>query len=137
MKKLKLLLFVLLAGVALFASCGEDKDEITEVQYTIVGITNQDLPEEWQDVEELGFSVATNISIDERKGKNVAQHLQQTIDGLAASWISRVSHDIDNLKITFTVIVYTDDIQVDITTKTFERLVKSDLDNIISLADYM
>ncbi|MCI6900592.1 MAG: hypothetical protein SPJ75_04405 [Candidatus Onthomorpha sp.] len=136
MKKLKLL-FVLLAGVALFASCGEDKDEITEVQYTIVGITNQDLPEEWQDVEELGFSVATNISIDERKGKNVAQHLQQTIDGLAASWISRVSHDIDNLKITFTVIVYTDDIQVDITTKTFERLVKSDLDNIISLADYM
>ena len=131
------LLFVLLAGVALFASCGEDKDEITEVQYTIVGITNQDLPEEWQDVEELGFSVATNISIDERKGKNVAQHLQQTIDGLAASWISRVSHDIDNLKITFTVIVYTDDIQVDITTKTFERLVKSDLDNIISLADYM
>ena len=136
MKKLKLL-FVLLAGVALFASCGEDKDEITEVQYTIVGITNQDLPEEWQDVEELGFSVATNISIDERKGKNVAQHLQQTIDGLAASWISRVSHDIDNLRITFTVIVYTDDIQVDITTKTFERLVKSDLDNIISLADYM
>ena len=136
MKKLKLL-FVLLAGVALFASCGEDKDEITEVQYTIVGITNQDLPEEWQDVEELGFSVATNISIDERKGKNVAQHLQQTIDGLAASWIRRVSHDIDNLKITFTVIVYTDDIQVDITTKTFERLVKSDLDNIISLADYM
>ena len=136
MKKLKLL-FVLLAGVALFASCGEDKDEITEVQYTIVGITNQDLPEEWQDVEELGFSVATNISIDERKGKNVAQHLQQTIDGLAASWISRVSHDIDNLKITFTIIVYTDDIQVDITTKTFERLVKSDLDNIISLADYM
>ena len=136
MKKLKLL-FVLLAGVALFASCGEDKDEITEVQYTIVGITNQDLPEEWQDVEELGFSVATNISIDERKGKNVAQHLQQTIDGLAGSWISRVSHDIDNLKITFTVIVYTDDIQVDITTKTFERLVKSDLDNIISLADYM
>ncbi len=136
MKKLKLL-FVLLAGVALFASCGEDKDEITEVQYTIVGITNQDLPEEWQDVEELGFSVATNISIDERKGKNVAQHLQQTIDGLARSWISRVSHDIDNLKITFTVIVYTDDIQVDITTKTFERLVKSDLDNIISLADYM
>ena len=136
MKKLKLL-FVLLAGVALFASCGEDKDEITEVQYTIVGITNQDLPEEWQDVEGLGFSVATNISIDERKGKNVAQHLQQTIDGLAASWISRVSHDIDNLKITFTVIVYTDDIQVDITTKTFERLVKSDLDNIISLADYM
>lgn len=136
MKKLKLL-FVLLAGVALFASCGEDKDEITEVQYTIVGITNQDLPEEWQDVEELGFSVATNISIDERKGKNVAQHLQKTIDGLAASWISRVSHDIDNLKITFTVIVYTDDIQVDITTKTFERLVKSDLDNIISLADYM
>ena len=136
MKKLKLL-FVLLAGVALFASCGEDKDEITDVQYTIVGITNQDLPEEWQDVEELGFSVATNISIDERKGKNVAQHLQQTIDGLAASWISRVSHDIDNLKITFTVIVYTDDIQVDITTKTFERLVKSDLDNIISLADYM
>ena len=136
MKKLKLL-FVLLAGVALFASCSEDKDEITEVQYTIVGITNQDLPEEWQDVEELGFSVATNISIDERKGKNVAQHLQQTIDGLAASWISRVSHDIDNLKITFTVIVYTDDIQVDITTKTFERLVKSDLDNIISLADYM
>ena len=135
MKKLKLL--VLLAGVALFASCGEDKDEITEVQYTIVGITNQDLPEEWQDVEELGFSVATNISIDERKGKNVAQHLQQTIDGLAASWISRVSHDIDNLKITFTVIVYTDDIHVDITTKTFERLVKSDLDNIISLADYM
>ena len=136
MKKLKLL-FVLLAGVALFASCGEDKDEITEVQYTIVGITNQDLPEEWQDVEELGFSVATNISIDERKGKNVAQHLQQTIDGLAASWISCVSQDIDNLKITFTVIVYTDDIQVDITTKTFERLVKSDLDNIISLADYM
>ena len=136
MKKLKLL-FVLLAGVALFASCGEDKDEITEVQYTIVGITNQDLPEEWQDVEELGFSVATNISIDERKGKNVAQHLQQTIDGLAGSWISRVSHDIDNLKITFTVIVYTDDIQVDITTKTFERLVKSDLDNIISLADYL
>ena len=136
MKKLKLL-FVLLAGVALFASCGEDKDEITEVQYTIVGITNQDLPEEWQDVEELGLSVATNISIDERKGKNVAQHLQQTIDGLARSWISRVSHDIDNLKITFTVIVYTDDIQVDITTKTFERLVKSDLDNIISLADYM
>ena len=136
MKKLKLL-FVLLAGVALFASCGEDKDEITEVQYTIVGITNQDLPEEWQDVEELGFSVATNISIDERKGKNVAQHLQQTIDGLARSWISRVSHDIDNLKITFTIIVYTDDIQVDITTKTFERLVKSDLDNIISLADYM
>lgn len=136
MKKLKLL-FVLLAGVALFASCGEDKDEITEVQYTIVGITNQDLPEEWQDVEEVGFSVATNISIDERKGKNVAQHLQQTIDGLARSWISRVSHDIDNLKITFTVIVYTDDIQVDITTKTFERLVKSDLDNIISLADYM
>ena len=136
MKKLKLL-FVLLAGVALFASCGEDKDEITEVQYTIVGITNQDLPEEWQDVEELGFSVATNISIDERKGKNVAQHLQQTIDGLAASWISRVSHDIDNLNITFTVIVYTDDVQVDITTKTFERLVKSDLDNIISLADYM
>lgn len=136
MKKLKLL-FVLLAGVALFASCSEDKDEITEVQYTIVGITNQDLPEEWQDVEELGFSVATNISIDERKGKNVAQHLQQTIDGLARSWISRVSHDIDNLKITFTVIVYTDDIQVDITTKTFERLVKSDLDNIISLADYM
>ena len=136
MKKLKLL-FVLLAGVALFASCSEDKDEITEVQYTIVGITNQDLPEEWQDVEELGFSVATNISIDERKGKNVAQHLQQTIDGLAASWISRVSHDIDNLKITFTVIVYTDDIQVDITTKTFERLVKSDVDNIISLADYM
>lgn len=136
MKKLKLL-FVLLAGVALFASCGEDKDEITEVQYTIVGITNQDLPEEWQDVEELGFSVATNISIDERKGKNVVQHLQQTIDGLARSWISRVSHDIDNLKITFTVIVYTDDIQVDITTKTFERLVKSDLDNIISLADYM
>lgn len=136
MKKLKLL-FVLLAGVALFASCGEDKDEITEVQYTIVGITNQDLPEEWQDVEELGFSVATNISVDERKGKNVAQHLQQTIDGLARSWISRVSHDIDNLKITFTVIVYTDDIQVDITTKTFERLVKSDLDNIISLADYM
>ena len=136
MKKLKLL-FVLLAGVALFASCGEDKDEITEVQYTIVGITNQDLPEEWQDVEELGFSVATNISIDERKGKNVAQHLQQTIDGLARSWISRVSHDIDNLKITFTVIVYTDDIQVDITTKTFERLLKSDLDNIISLADYM
>ena len=136
MKKLKLL-FVLLAGVALFASCGEDKDEITEVQYTIVGITNQDLPEEWQDVEELGFSVATNISIDERKGKNVAQHLQQTIDGLAASWISRVSHDIDNLKITFSVIVYTEDIQVDITTKTFERLVKSDLDNIISLADYM
>lgn len=136
MKKLKLL-FVLFAGVALFASCGEDKDEITEVQYTIVGITNQDLPEEWQDVEELGFSVATNISIDERKGKNVAQHLQQTIDGLARSWISRVSHDIDNLKITFTVIVYTDDIQVDITTKTFERLVKSDLDNIISLADYM
>lgn len=136
MKKLKLL-FVLLAGVALFASCGEDKDEITEVQYTIVGITNQDLPEEWQDVEEFGFSVATNISIDERKGKNVAQHLQQTIDGLAASWISRVSHDIDNLKITFTVMVYTDDIQVDITTKTFERLVKSDLDNIISLADYM
>lgn len=136
MKKLKLL-FVLLAGVALFASCGEDKDEITEVQYTIVGITNQDLPEEWQDVEELGFSVATNISIDERKGKNVVQHLQQTIDGLAASWISRVSHDIDNLKITFTVMVYCDDIQVDITTKTFERLVKSDLDNIISLADYM
>ena len=136
MKKLKLL-FVLLAGVALFASCGEDKDEITEVQYTIVGITNQDLPEEWQDVEELGFSVATNISIDERKGKNVVQHLQQTIDGLARSWISRVSHDIDNLKITFTVIVYTDDIQVDITTKTFERLVKSDLYNIISLADYM
>lgn len=136
MKKLKLL-FVLLAGVALFASCGEDKDEITEVQYTIVGITNQDLPEEWQDVEELGFSVATNISIDERKGKNVAQHLQKTIDGLAGSWISCVSHDIDNLKITFTVIVYTDDIQVDITTKTFERLVKSDLDNIISLADYM
>lgn len=136
MKKLKLL-FVLLAGVALFASCGEDKDEITEVQYTIVGITNQDLPEEWQDVEELGFSVATNISIDERKGKNVAQHLQQTIDGLARSWISCVSQDIDNLKITFTVIVYTDDIQVDITTKTFERLVKSDLDNIISLADYM
>lgn len=136
MKKLKLL-FVLLAGVALFASCGEDKDEITEVQYTIVGITNQDLPEEWQDVEEFGFSVATNISIDERKGKNVAQHLQQTIDGLARSWISRVSHDIDNLKITFTVIVYTDNIQVDITTKTFERLVKSDLDNIISLADYM
>ena len=136
MKKLKLL-FVLLAGVALFASCGEDKDEITEVQYTIVGITNQDLPEEWQDVEELGFSVATNISIDERKGKNVAQHLQQTIDGLAASWIIRVSHDIDNLKITFTVMVYCDDIQVDITTKTFERLVKSDLDNIISLADYM
>ena len=136
MKKLKLL-FVLLAGVALFASCGEDKDEITDVQYTIVGITNQDLPEEWQDVEELGLSVATNISIDERKGKNVAQHLQQTIDGLARSWISRVSHDIDNLKITFTVIVYTDDIQVDITTKTFERLVKSDLDNIISLADYM
>lgn len=136
MKKLKLL-FVLLAGVALFASCGEDKDEITEVQYTIVGITNQDLPEEWQDVEELGFSVATNISIDERKGKNVAQHLQQTIDGLARSWISRVSHDIDNLKITFTVMVYCDDIQVDITTKTFERLVKSDLDNIISLADYM
>ena len=39
MKKLKLL-FVLLAGVALFASCGEDKDEITEVQYTSVGITN-------------------------------------------------------------------------------------------------
>lgn len=136
MKKLKLL-FVLLAGVALFASCGEDKDEITEVQYTIVGITNQDLPEEWQDVEELGFSVATNISIDERKGKNVAQHLQKTIDGLVGSRISRVSHDIDNLKITFTVIVYTDDIQVDITTKTFERLVKSDLDNIISLADYM
>ena len=136
MKKLRLL-FVLLAGAALFASCSEDKDEITDVQYTIVGITNQDLPEEWQDVEELGFSVATNISIDERKGKNVAQHLQQTIDGLAASWISRVSHDIDNLKITFTVIVYTDDIQVDITTKTFERLVKSDLDNIISLADYM
>ena len=136
MKKLKLL-FVLLAGVALFSSCGEDKDEITEVQYTIVGITNQDLPEEWQDVEELGFSVATNISIDERKGKNVAQHLQQTIDGLARSWISRVSHDIDNLKITFTVMVYCDDIQVDITTKTFERLVKSDLDNIISLADYM
>ncbi|MBS7313830.1 MAG: hypothetical protein KIG54_03520 [Bacteroidales bacterium] len=136
MKKLKLL-FVLLAGVALFASCGEDKDEITEVQYTIVGITNQDLPEEWQDVEELGFSVATNISIDERKGKNVAQHLQQTIDGLAGSRISCVSQDIDNLKITFTVIVYTDDIQVDITTKTFERLVKSDLDNIISLADYM
>ncbi len=136
MKKLKLL-FVLLAGVALFASCGEDKDEITEVQYTIVGITNQDLPEEWQDVEELGFSVATNISIDERKGKNVAQHLQKTIDGLAGSRISCVSQDIDNLKITFTVIVYTDDIQVDITTKTFERLVKSDLDNIISLADYM
>ena len=136
MKKLKLL-FVLLAGVALFASCGEDKDEITEVQYTIVGITNQDLPEEWQDVEELGFSVATNISIDERKGKNVVQHLQKTIDGLAGCWISYVSQDIDNLKITFTVIVYTDDIQVDITTKTFERLVKSDLDNIISLADYM
>ena len=136
MKKLRLL-FVLLAGAALFASCSEDKDEITDVQYTIVGITNQDLPEEWQDVEELGFSVATNISIDERKGKNVAQHLQQTIDGLARSWISRVSHDIDNLKITFTIIVYTDDIQVDITTKTFERLVKSDLDNIISLADYM
>ena len=136
MKKLKLL-FVLLAGVALFASCGEDKDEITDVQYTIVGITNQDLPEEWQDVEELGFSVATNISIDERKGKNVAQHLQKTIDGLAGSRISCVSQDIDNLKITFTVIVYTDDIQVDITTKTFERLVKSDLDNIISLADYM
>ena len=136
MKKLKLL-FVLLAGVALFASCGEDKDEITEVQYTIVGITNQDLPEEWQDVEELGFSVATNISIDERKGKNVAQHLQQTIDGLAASWISRVSHDIDNLKITFTVMVSFGDIEADITTKTFERLVKSDLDNIISLADYM
>lgn len=136
MKKLKLL-FVLLAGVALFASCGEDKDEITEVQYTIVGITNQDLPEEWQDVEELGLSVATNISIDERKGKNVAQHLQKTIDGLAGSRISCVSQDIDNLKITFTVIVYTDDIQVDITTKTFERLVKSDLDNIISLADYM
>ena len=136
MKKLKLL-FVLLAGVALFASCSEDKDEITEVQYTIVGITNQDLPEEWQDVEELGLSVATNISIDERKGKNVAQHLQKTIDGLAGSRISCVSQDIDNLKITFTVIVYTDDIQVDITTKTFERLVKSDLDNIISLADYM
>ena len=136
MKKLKLL-FVLLAGVALFASCGEDKDEITEVQYTIVGITNQDLPEEWQDVEELGLSIATNISIDERKGKNVAQHLQKTIDGLAGSRISCVSQDIDNLKITFTVIVYTDDIQVDITTKTFERLVKSDLDNIISLADYM
>lgn len=136
MKKLKLL-FVLLAGVALFASCGEDKDEITDVQYTIVGITNQDLPEEWQDVEELGLSVATNISIDERKGKNVAQHLQKTIDGLAGSRISCVSQDIDNLKITFTVIVYTDDIQVDITTKTFERLVKSDLDNIISLADYM
>ena len=136
MKKLKLL-FVLLAGVALFASCGEDKDEITEVQYTIVGITNQDLPEEWQDVEELGFSVATNISIDERKGKNVAQHLQKTIDGLAGSRISCVSQDIDNLKITFTVIVYTDDIQVDITTISFERLVKSDLDNIISLADYM
>ena len=136
MKKLRLL-FVLLAGAALFASCSEDKDEITDVQYTIVGITNQDLPEEWQDVEELGFSVATNISIDEGKGKNVAQHLQQTIDGLARSWISRVSHDIDNLKITFTVIVYTDDIQVDITTKTFERLVKSDLDNIISLAGYM
>ena len=136
MKKLKLL-FVLLAGVALFASCGEDKDEITEVQYTIVGITNQDLPEEWQDVEELGFSVATNISIDERKGKNVAQHLQKTIDGLAGSRISCVSQDIDNLKITFTVMVYCDDIQVDITTKTFERLVKSDLDNIISLADYM
>ena len=73
----------------------------------------------------------------ERKGKNVAQHLQQTIDGLAGSRISCVSQDIDNLKITFTVIVYTDDIQVDITTKTFERLVKSDLDNIISLADYM
>ena len=136
MKKLKLL-FVLLAGVALFASCGEDKDEITEVQYTIVGITNQDLPEEWQDVEELGLSVATNISIDERKGKDVAQHLQKTIDGLAGRRISCVSQDIDNLKITFTVIVYTDDIQVDITTKTFERLVKSDLDNIISLADYM
>lgn len=136
MKKLKLL-FVLFAGVALFASCGEDKDEITDVQYTIVGITNQDLPEEWQDVEELGLSVATNISIDERKGKNVAQHLQKTIDGLAGSRISCVSQDIDNLKITFTVIVYTDDIQVDITTKTFERLVKSDLDNIISLADYM
>ena len=136
MKKLKLL-FVLLAGVALFASCGEDKDEITDVQYTIVGITNQDLPEEWQDVEELGLSVATNISIDERKGKNVAQHLQKTIDGLAGSRISCVSQDIDNLKITFTVIVYTDDIQVDITTKTFECLVKSDLDNIISLADYM
>lgn len=136
MKKLRLL-FVLLAGAALFASCGEDKDEITDVQYTIVGITNQDLPEEWQDVEDLGFFVATNISIDERKGKNVAQHLQKTIDGLAGSRISCVSHDIDNLKITFTVIVYTDDIQVDITTKTFERLVKSDLDNIISLADYM
>ena len=44
MKKLRLL-FVLLAGAALFASCGEDKDEITDVQYTIVGITSQDLPE--------------------------------------------------------------------------------------------
>ena len=30
-----------------------------------------------------------------------------------------------------------DNIEADITTKTFERLVKSDLDNIISLADYM
>lgn len=136
MKKLRLL-FVLLAGAALFASCGEDKDEITDVQYTIVGITNQDLPEEWQDVEDLGFFVATNISIDERKGKNVAQHLQKTIDGLAGSRISCVSQDIDNLKITFTVMVYCDDIQADITTKTFERLIKSDLDNIISLADYM
>lgn len=101
-----------IVATTMFAGCKSDDDEeSTPVEYTIVGFTDGELPEAWQGAESFGFTVRTDISITELKGKKEVGHKEESIYGTNGDRLSLVAYNADNIRIEYTLTFPLEEVQ--------------------------
>lgn len=142
MKIFKLVL-IFLGLTGLFTACNEDKDDEgtvnnkTEIQYSIVGLENQDLPNEWADAEEFGCTIKTTIDIVEYRGSEQIRTLRKTIYGVSGDRVSVSSKGVDNLRINYSVDVSLENVTADgIMSSTFNVNLSPNENNVILLSTH-
>ncbi len=135
----KVFLLVALVATAMFVACKSDDDEKEEarpVEYTIVGFTDSQLPDAWQNAEEFGFSIRTDLYITELKGKKEVGYKTESINGTSGDRLSLVAYGADNLRIEYVLTCSIDEIEsVEIMNKTFS-VVLDYSHTTIRLADF-
>lgn len=135
----KVFLLVALVATAMFVACKSDDDEKEEarpVEYTIVGFTDSQLPDAWQNAEEFGFSIRTDLYITELKGKKEVGYKTERINGTNGDRLSLVAYGADNLRIEYVLTCSIDEIEsVEIMNKTFS-VVLDYSHTTIRLADF-
>lgn len=138
MKKV-FLLVALVATTAMFVACKSDDDEKEEarpVEYTIVGFTDSQLPDAWQNAEEWGFLIRTDLYITELKGKKEVGYKTESINGTNGDRLSLVAYGADNLRIEYVLTCSADELEsVEIMNKTFS-VVLDYSHTTIRLADF-